>query len=131
MPLREGERPPTLIAAIVVCALVALAVLIGVLTDRHLSEHGGSVPGGTFIAIVLALLALNMYRRRYWAVVGFQALLAFQIVVTCLLLLLVSNLLVILACLLALALGGALFWKLVRIMGRIQAGDIERRRQDA
>ena len=65
-----------------------------------------------------------MYRRRYWAVLGFEALLAFQILVD-------------LArargrldarwprrlCLLAIGLGGWLFWKLVRVMGRIQAGE--------
>ena len=30
-------------------------------------------------------------------------------------------------CLLAIGLGGWLFWKLVRVMGRIQAGDGDRR----
>ena len=62
--------------------LLALGVLVGALTVHDLGRHGGSLPGGVFLACVLALLASGMYRRRYWAVLGFEALLAFQIIVT-------------------------------------------------
>ncbi len=126
-PLRDDEWPPALLISIAVCALLASGVLVGVLTERHLAEHGGSVPGGIFIAALLSALALGMYRRRYWAAIAFQALLAFQIIIACLLLLLLGNLIAIAVCLLAIALGGTLFWKLVRVMGRIQARDLQRR----
>ncbi len=64
-----------------------------------------------------------MYRRRYWAVLGFEALLAFQIIVTSLALVVASTILAAALCLLGIGLGGWLFWKLVRVMGRIQAGE--------
>ena len=64
-----------------------------------------------------------MYARRYWAVLGFEALLAFQILVTSLALVVASTIARGRLCLVSIGLGGWLFWKLVRVMGRIQAGD--------
>jgi hypothetical protein len=124
-PLRAGERPAPLVAAIAVCALLAVGVLVGALTVHDLSKHGGSVPGAVFIAAILALLALGMYRRRYWAVLGFEALLAFQVLVTSLALVVASTIVAALVCVVSVALGGWLFWKLIRVMGRIQAGERE------
>jgi len=70
-----------------------------------------------------ALLALGMYRRRYWAVLGFEGLLAFQILVTSLALVVASTLPAAGGCLVSTVLAGWLFWKLIRVMGRIQAGE--------
>jgi hypothetical protein len=122
-PLSPGERPAALLVAVGVSALLAVGVLAGALTVHDLSSHGGSLAGGVFLAAVLALLALGMYRRRYWAVLGFEALLAFQFIVTSLALVVASTLAAAGGCLLAILLGGWLFWKLVRVMGRIQAGE--------
>lgn len=123
-PLGPGERPPALLVAVAVAVLLALGVVIGVLTVHDLDRHGGSQAGGVFLACVLALLALEMYRRRYWAVLAFEALLAFQILVTSLALVVASTLLAAGLCLLSIVLAGWLFWKLVRVMGRIQARDL-------
>lgn len=122
-PLDEGERPAALFVAIGVSVVLAVAVLVGGLTVHNLSRHGGSLPGAIFIAAILVLLALGMYRRRYMAVLGFEALLTFQIIATSLALLLASSIVTAAISLLAILLGGWLFWKLIRIMGRIQAGE--------
>jgi hypothetical protein len=122
-PLGEDERPPALLIAIAVCTLLALAVVLGAATVHNLSRHGGSLPGGVFLAIVLLLLAFGMYQRRYWAVLGFEALLAFQIIVTSLALVVASTIAAAAICVVSVGLGGWLFWKLVRVMGRIQAGE--------
>ncbi len=122
-PLDENERPAALAVAIAVCVLLAIAVLTGAATVHDLSRHGGSLPGAVFLAVILALLAQGMYRRRYWAVLGFEALLAFQIIVTSLALVVASTLTAAGLCLLSISLGGWLFWKLVRVMGRIQASE--------
>lgn len=123
VPLAPGERPPALLVAVAVCAALAVAVLVGGLTIHNLSSHGGSLPGAIFLTVVFAALALGMYRRRYLAVLGFEALLAFQIIVTSLALVVASTLAAAGGCLLAIGLGGWLFWKLVRVMGRIQAAE--------
>jgi hypothetical protein len=122
-PLAPGEHPPALIVAIAVCVLLAIAVLAGAASVHDLSRHGGSLPGAVLLAVVLALLAQGMYRQRYWAVLGFEALLAFQIIVTSLALVVASTILAAVVCLLSVGLGGWLFWKLVRVMGRVQAGE--------
>jgi hypothetical protein len=122
-PLGEGERPVALIVAIVVCVVLAIAVIVGAASVHDLSRHGGSLPGAALLAVVLALLAQGMYRQRYWAVLGFEALLAFQIIVTSLALVVASTILAAAVCALSVGLGGWLFWKLVRVMGRVQAGE--------
>ncbi len=122
-PLGENERPAALLVAVAVAALLALGVIVGTLTVADLSRHGGSLPAGIFLACVLALLAWGMYGRRYWAVLGFEALLAFQILFASLALVVASTITAAALCLLSVGLGGWLFWKLVRVMGRIQAGE--------
>ena len=122
-PLAEGERPRALLVAVAVASLLGVGVIVGALTVHNLSRHGGSLPGALFLTLILALLALGMYRRRYWAVLGFEALLAFQILVTSLALVVAATLVAAAVCLLSIGLAGWLFWKLIRVMGRIQAGE--------
>jgi hypothetical protein len=127
-PLGADERPRPLLIAVAVCALLAVGVLVGGLSIHDLSRHGGSLPGAIFLALVLAALAQGMYRRRYLAVLGFEALLAFQVIVTSLALVVASTIRAAAVCVVSIGLGGWLFWKLVRVMGRIQAGEHRGRR---
>lgn len=122
-PLDPDERPPALLVAVAVALALAIGVVVGALTVNGLASHGGSLVGGVFLGGVLALLAGGMYARRYWAVLAFEALLAFQILVTSLALVVASTLLAAGLCLVSIVLAGWLFWKLVRVMGRIQAGE--------
>lgn len=122
-PLDPGERPTPLLVAVAVAVILALAILVSVATVHDLSRHGGSLPGGILLAAVLLGLAWGMYRRRYGAVLGFEALLAFQIIVTSLALIVAETWLAAGLCVLSIGLAGWLFWKLVRVMGRIQAGE--------
>jgi hypothetical protein len=112
---------------VVVCSLLAVGVIVGALTVSDLKSRGGSVTAAVFIAVVLVVLARGMRVRRYWAVLGFEALLAFQVIVSSLALVVASTLLAAGLCLLTIGLGGWLFWKLIRVMGRIQAGEIAAR----
>jgi hypothetical protein len=122
-PLGPHERPPALRIAVGLAGLLAVAVLVGGLTIHDLSSRGGSLPGAIFLSAILAALALGMYRRRYLAVLGFEALLALQIILSSLALIIAASLLAASEYVIALGLGGWLFWKLVRVMGRIQAGE--------
>jgi hypothetical protein len=122
-PLGPHERPVPLRVAIAVAVVLALGVIASVATVGDLARNGGSLPGGILLACVLLALAWGMYQRRYWAVLGFEALLAFQIIVTSLALIVAETLLAAGLCTLSIGLAGWLFWKLVRVMGRIQAGE--------
>jgi hypothetical protein len=126
-PLGPDERPPALLVAVGVCVVLSIAVVVGALSVHDLSRRGGSLPGAIFLTVLLTLLARGMYARRYWAVLGFEALLAFQILVTSLALVVASTILAAATCVLSVGLGGWLFWKLVRVMGRIQAGELHDR----
>lgn len=119
-PLAPGERPAALVIASVVAAVLAAAVLVGGLTVHDLRRHGGSLPGALLLSGVLGSLAVGMARRRHWAVLGFEALLAFQAVAATIALVLASTLVAALACVVSIALAGWLFWKLVRVMARLQ-----------
>jgi hypothetical protein len=125
-PLAEGEWPRALLVAIAVALLLAVAVAVSAASVHELRSHGGSLYGAAFLTAVLLALALGMYHKRYSAVLAFEALLAFQIIVTSLALIVASTLLAAAICLLSIVLGGWLFWKLVRVMGRL---DAERRQQ--
>lgn len=78
-PLGEGERPPVVTVAAIVCALVAFSIVVlyaaGVKPD-------GETPRFAQVAapaLITGVLAWGMWRARYWAVVGFQLVLAFLI----------------------------------------------------
>jgi hypothetical protein len=75
------------------------------------------------------MAAVGMWLKRYWAVLGFQALLGITIAFAGLSLLVASNAAAIVLCLAIIGLGGWLFWKLVRVMGRLQAPRTSRRNE--
>ena len=123
-PLAANERPTALRVAVAVAVVLAITIAVGTATVHQLRSHGGSVPGGMFLCVLLLALAWGMFRQRYWAVVCFEGLLAFQMIVASLALVLAATLYAAVGCTLALALGGWLFWVLIRVMGRIQATEM-------
>jgi hypothetical protein len=78
-PLGAGERPTVVTVAAIVCALVALSIVVlyaaGVKPDGE-SPRFAQVAAP---ALITGVLAWGMWRARYWAVVGFQLVLAFLI----------------------------------------------------
>jgi hypothetical protein len=99
---------------------MALANLIAYVAGDKI---GGSRPaaGGivAFSAVMLAC-AVGLWRMWYAAVLGFMALLAIIVTVFALLLIEASNLLGVVVALLVIVIAGYLFFKLVRVLSRIQ-----------
>ena len=75
---------------------------------------------GVLQAVVLGVAAWGMWNKRYWAVLGFQALVALQILFLSLALLRVQNVLLGIAVALLIVGLGVMFWSMVRLMARIQ-----------
>ena len=71
--------------------------------------------------VVALILAVGLWLRSAAAVLLFMALLAIIVVLFSLFLIEASNLLGVIVPLLFIGGGGYLFWKLVRVLGRIQA----------
>jgi hypothetical protein len=120
-PLEPGERPPALVVACVVAALLAVANLVALVAGLDVRGQEPGAPGVVLFAGLMLVAAVGMWQQRYWAVLGFQAILAITIVLSALALLVASNLEAVVLCLAILAAGGWLFWKLIRVMARIQA----------
>lgn len=119
VPLAEGERPGAVTVAAVVSALLGVLVVAGYASGARVGGEG-SLAGALFLAGIFFVAAWGMWSVRYWAVLGFEALLAFQVLIAGLSLLVASNWWAALLCVALIGFGGWLFWKLIRAMARIQ-----------
>jgi hypothetical protein len=119
IPLAPGERPLPIVICTVVATVLGLANLVlYVAGSRIQGRHPG--PGVLSFSVVMLLAAWGMWGRRYWAVLGFQALLALAVLTFSLFLVEASNIEALVLCLVVVGGGGWLFWKLVGVMARIQ-----------
>ena len=123
-PLAEDERPAAVTVGAVVASLIAAvfwgSAIVALLTD---TEVGGSEPGVAplvLFAAILTLMAWGMWRARYWAVLGFQALLALIMLAAGLGLVGVQTVLQAIGTTLLLAGAGTLFYFMVKALSRIQ-----------
>jgi hypothetical protein len=118
-PLADGERPTAVTVGAIVAAVAAIANLVSLALAFDPDEAGKSF--STLLgAGLMVLIAVGMWRARYWAVLGLQALLALTIIGAALALLLASNLWAGVLAFLIVAAAGTLFWFLVKAMARIQ-----------
>jgi len=125
-PLREGERPPAVTIAAIVAALIALSNLIGWIAGLEIEDESFSAGEVLPPVIVMLVAAVGMWYSRYWAVLGFQAILAILIVIVAIALTTASNALAVVVSVAIIAAAGTLFWSLVNSLARIQMP--ERRR---
>jgi hypothetical protein len=119
-PLGPGERPPALIAGVVVAAGLGIANVALYAAGVDVRGKAPSAAGAISFAALMLVTAWGMWNQRYWAVLGFQALLAVTIVIAALSLAVASNLTAVILCLAIIGPGGWLFWKLVRVLARLQ-----------
>ena len=120
-PLRPGERPGPLVAATILALALGTANLVALIAGVRVEGEQPSTVGTLLFCAVMYLAAAGLWSARYWAVLGFEVLLGLIVLVFSLFLLRASNLLAVIVCLPIIAIAGWLFWKLVRVMGRIQA----------
>lgn len=116
-PLALGERPWPLVAA----ALLALASAVGNAAYAVTSpETTREAIGPLLLSIILVVTAIGLWRGRYWAVLGMEALLGLSIILIALNLLAFAGPVQIVAGVILIGGLGYLFWKLVRLLARIQ-----------
>ena len=119
-PLAPGERPRAVTAAAILAALLGAANVVLLAAGWEIEGGGQSVAGVLIFAGLMAAAAIGMWRCRYWAVLGFEALLGIAIVYAAMALLVASNFEAVIRCLAIIAIAGPLFWLLIRAMARIQ-----------
>jgi len=119
-PLAPGEHPPALIAGVVVAAALGIANVALYAAGADVRGKAPSAAGAISFAGLMLVAAWGMWNLRYWAVLGFQALLGVTIVIAALSLAVASNLTAVALCVAIIVPGGWLFWKLVRVLARLQ-----------
>ena len=129
-PLEPGERPLALRLSALLAAAIALSNLVALAAGVQV-QGKSPVAGGLLFAAIMAAAAVGLWQKRYWAVLGFEALLGLSVVYAALSLMVAANGLAALLCVLVIAISGPLFWFLIRIMARIQMPQRPRRGGDA
>jgi hypothetical protein len=118
-PLAPGERPDSVTVAAIVAFV--LAILNGVATALGETISKDATGSSIIFSIVLLVAAIGMWRAKYWAVLGFQALLGLQIITfTFAAMFGATSVLAAVGLAAGAILGGWLFWKLVRALARLQ-----------
>jgi hypothetical protein len=120
-PLAEGERPLVVTLGAVVAGLVTISILVSYLAGVEVEGDKPRLAQVLAPALIMGVMAWGMWRARYWAVLGFQLLLAFLIFSAVFgLAVQASSLAEFAATLGLLAVAGAFFYFMVKAMARIQ-----------
>ncbi len=121
-PLAEGERPLAVTIGAVVAFLLAVANLGLYLAGVEIDGERPSPLSLAFPALLL-VAAWGMWRARYWAVLGMQAVLALVLIgfsISLMLFAASGDVLRAAISLFVLTAAGLLFWFMVKAMARIQ-----------
>lgn len=119
-PLAPGERPRSLTISALLAALLGAANVVLLAAGWEIQGGGQSVVGVLLFAGLMGAAAIGMWQCRYWAVLGFEALLGIAIIYAALALLVASNLEAVIRCVAIIAVAAPLFWSLIRVMARLQ-----------
>ena len=120
VPLEDGERPAVVTVAAIVATALALGNLAAYAAGLKVNGERPLIATVAFQALLMGSLAWGMWRARYWAVLGMEAVLAILIVILTVLLVKASNAGTVLILLAVIAPASVLFWKLVKAMARLQ-----------
>jgi hypothetical protein len=119
-PLEPGERPTAVTVGAIVAALLAVANIVAYLAGARVQGQENSIAGILLFAGLMLAAAGGMWRAKYWAVLGFEALLGITVVISSLALTVASNWQAAVLCTVVIGSAGTLFFKLIRAMARMQ-----------
>jgi hypothetical protein len=122
-PLEEGERPTVVTAGAVLSFAIAL-ITVGAYVAG--AEVDGERPNAVQVfapAILFGVMGYGMWRIRYWAVLGFQAVMGILMVGAFLSLIAAASVAGALTAVCVLLGAGIFFWFTVKAMARIQMPD--------
>ena len=120
VPLAPGERPTAVTVAAVAALALALVNLAMAVAGYKIQGHRTAWPGVAVFTALLLTMSWGLWRARYWAVLGMEALLAVTMIVFALALPFAANLHAVFLAVGVLIPATALFWFLIKAMARIQ-----------
>jgi hypothetical protein len=119
-PIEAGQRPGAIVVGALIAGLVGLGNLIAFAAGVKVGGKHPAAGGVVVFSVLMIACAVGMWRLWYGAVLGFMALLAIIVTIFALLLIEASNILGFLVALAVIGGAGYLFYKLVRVLSRIQ-----------
>jgi hypothetical protein len=119
-PLEADERPVAVTVGAVVATVLAIGNVVLFIAGVKVGGQKPTVQGIAGPTLIMAVCGYGMWRAKYWAVLGMEALLGLVIVIFGLLLTTAENLKAVAVAVVVMVLAGILFWKLVKAMARIQ-----------
>jgi hypothetical protein len=131
VPLQPGERPWPIIASVVVCGLAALINFGFWVAGAKIGGKPPSAPEMVVFTLITGLCSVGMWVLWFQAVLAFMVLLGIVVLLFSLFLVEASNVLGVVVPLAFIFGGGFLFWKLVRVLARLQMPDRPTRRSPA
>jgi hypothetical protein len=126
-PIAPGERPLVLTIGALVTVAAAAANVISYIAGQKIGGERPAVSGIVAFTALMLTMAWGLWNKKYWAVLGLEALLGLLMVILCLFLLRAENLKSALIVVAIVVPAGALFWFNVRVMARIQMPERPRR----
>jgi hypothetical protein len=123
VPLRDGERPRAVTVAAVVAVVLVVVNITMAIGGYKIQGKTAALPGVIVFTVLLGAMAWGLWRARYWAVLGMEALLGITMLLFGLALPLAGNLRAVLVSLAVLIPAATLFWFLIKAMARIQMPD--------
>ncbi|MFL5863265.1 MAG: hypothetical protein ACJ780_21245 [Solirubrobacteraceae bacterium] len=119
-PLAPGERPVVIRISALIAAILGLANLVAWLAGDKIGGKHPAAVGIIIFSAVMLTCATGLWRMWYGAVLGFMALLAIIATLFSLYLMEASNALGFIVAPIIIIGAGYLFFKLVRVLSRIQ-----------
>jgi peptidoglycan/LPS O-acetylase OafA/YrhL len=119
-PLETGERPLIVSVGAVLSALICLSIIGAYVAGAEVNGERPRVLQVVAPAILMGVMAVGMWRVRYWAVLGFEAVLGLLLVAAVLGLTSAGSGVQLAGNLVLIAISGALFFFMIKAMARIQ-----------
>jgi len=119
-PLEPDERPLIVTAGAIVSGGIAISVIVAYALGAEVNGDRPNLLQVIVPALLMGVMSVGMWRVRYWAVLGFQAVLALLIIAAVLGALSASTAAPILGNLALIVIAGTLFYFMIRAMARIQ-----------
>ena len=125
-PLDEGERPLVVTIGAALSLLIAASIVIAWLAGVEVQVGNTDVEERPNLfqvlppAILFTVMGAGMLGSRYWAVLGFQAIMAIIMIGAFITLIAATSAFQAISCTVVLVIAGALFWFTVKALARIQ-----------
>ncbi len=125
-PLAPRERPLVLTVGAAISALVAVSVLIAYALGATVNGDRPHVLQVIAPALLMGIMAVGLWRVRYWAALGFEAVLALLILEAALGLVGARGVAPVVGNLALIVIAGTFFYFMIRALARIQMPTRER-----